>query len=94
MKKQIRPNVIAIARKLPAVSFFPGDPEDVDHFSAPELCEANTLTFCLLSSIFCLLPSAKVRIYFFTIPVSWTIRPLTTVIAERICLISASGTAK
>jgi hypothetical protein len=38
MKKQIRPNVIAIARKFPAVSFFPGDPAKATRFSAPELC--------------------------------------------------------
>jgi hypothetical protein len=38
MKKQIRSNVLAIARKLPAVSFSPGDPEDMARFSATELC--------------------------------------------------------
>lgn len=37
MKKQIRPNVIAIARKHPAVSFAPGGPEDAAQFSATEL---------------------------------------------------------
>jgi hypothetical protein len=55
MKKQIRPNVIAIARKLPAVSFFPGDPEEVARFSAPDLCVLSRrglwhlLLFLLLS---------------------------------------------
>ena len=55
MKKQIRPNAIAIARKFPAVSFFPGDPEEVDHFSAPELSALSRrglwhlLLFLLLS---------------------------------------------
>lgn len=55
MKKQIRPNVIAIARKLPAVSFSPGGPEDVARFSAPELCALSRrglwhlLLFLLLS---------------------------------------------
>ena len=38
MKKQSRPNVIAIARKLPAVSFFPGGPMDEAQFSMTELC--------------------------------------------------------
>jgi len=56
MKKQIRSNVIAIARKLPAVSFSPGDPEEVARFSAPELCALSRrglwhLLFFLLISI-------------------------------------------
>lgn len=38
MKKQSRPNVIAIARKLPAVSFFPGGPMEAAQFSATDLC--------------------------------------------------------
>jgi len=36
MKKQIRPNAIAIARKFPAVSFFPGGPVEASFHSAPE----------------------------------------------------------
>lgn len=36
MKKQIRPNVMAIARKFPTVSFSPGDPAESTQFSATE----------------------------------------------------------
>jgi hypothetical protein len=55
MKKQSRPNVIAIARKLPAVAFSPGDPEEAARFSLPELCTLSRrglwhlLLFLLLS---------------------------------------------
>ncbi|MDZ4185424.1 MAG: hypothetical protein U1D97_10655 [Desulfuromonadales bacterium] len=36
MKKQIRPNVMAIARKYPTVTFSPGDPAESTQFSATE----------------------------------------------------------
>jgi hypothetical protein len=55
MKKQSRPNVIAIARKLPAVAFSPGEPEEAARFSATELCALSRrglwhlLLFLLLS---------------------------------------------
>jgi hypothetical protein len=55
MKKQSRPNVIAIARKLPAVSFSPGEPEEAARFSMTELCTMSRrglwhlLLFLLLS---------------------------------------------
>lgn len=38
MKKQIRSNVMAIARKFPAVSYSAGAPVEVAKFSATELC--------------------------------------------------------
>ena len=55
MKKQIRPNVIAIARKFPAVAFFPGGPMETAQFSTTELCTLSRrglwhlLLFLLLS---------------------------------------------
>ena len=36
MKKQIKPNVMVIARKYPTVSFSPGDPAESKQFSAAE----------------------------------------------------------
>ncbi|RPI70584.1 MAG: hypothetical protein EHM38_05550 [Geobacteraceae bacterium] len=56
MKKQIRPNVMAIARKFPAVSFSPGETEETTRFSATELCLLSRrglwhLLFFLLISI-------------------------------------------
>jgi hypothetical protein len=55
MKKQSRLNVIALARKLPAVAFSPGEPEGAARFSATELCVLSRrglwhlLLFLLLS---------------------------------------------